>query len=232
MLVRELIAKSWFLSGIVSRRLENVDGTQISDGLEILNDILAEKSGTGRGIPFYTQIQIPSVTNQNKYTVQNLITLDTLTFNIDVVRYEMTRDSRYRHWGTPRVDNISALPYHYYPERILGGMTFDVYFAPTSEIDFFTIEGRAALTTLALTDDIDTILDRYYQSYLKYKLSIRLGEFYDYPISAHVQQTMKELEKYTEDINEMDFTIRKISVLTQGTATNYADVNIGKGWIP
>ena len=232
MLVKELISKSWFLSGIVSRQLETVDGTQISDGLEILNDILAEKSGTGRGIPFYTQLQIPSVENQSKYTVQNLITLDTLTFNIVDVRYEMSLDSRYRHWGTPRIDSISALPYHYYPERVLGGMTFDVYFAPTSDIDFFTVTGRSALQTLTLTDDIDTILDKYYVSYLRYKLATRLAEFYDFPINAHVLNTMHELEKYTKDVNQMDLTMRKITTLTKGTSTNYGDVNIGRGWRP
>lgn len=230
MLVRELISKSWYLSGIVSRRLETVDGTQSSDGLEILNDILAEKSGSGRGIPFYTQIQIASVTDQSKYTVPNLIILDTITYNIKTIRYAMKRDSRYRHWGTPRADDISSLPRNYYSERVLGGMTFDVYFSPIADIDFFTITGRFGLPDLGLDTDFDTVLDAYYQSYLKYKLAVRLAEFYGFPVSPSVMKTMLELEEYTKDVNEIDFTMKKVSTLSQRHSPNYGQANLGHGW--
>lgn len=229
---RELITNAWYLSGIVSRDLETVSGDQISDGLNILNELLGEKSGTGRYIPYYTQAQVATVAGQQDYTVPNLIVLDTLTFNIADVRYNMRRDSRYRFWGTARLDNIESLPFHYYSERVLGGSKISLYFLPNADIDYLTVTGRYALTTVALDDEMSTLLDSFYVSYLKYLLAQRLCDWYSTEFSPSKQKVLAELEANCVDVNPMDFTVKKLSTLSSRDSINYAQVNIGKGWRP
>lgn len=49
---RELITKSYYIAGIVSRDFETVSGTQITDGLDVLNELLDEKVVDWDMIPF------------------------------------------------------------------------------------------------------------------------------------------------------------------------------------
>lgn len=233
MLVRELIARSWYLTTIVSRDLETVSGAQLADGLETLNLILSEKSATGRFIPYYNHTQISSVAGQNEYQIPGLVILEDLTYNIGDVRYNMRRDSRYRFWGTARVENIESLPFHYYSERVLNATTFYLYFTPSADIDFFTVTGRFSLGIVDIDDELDLFIDGYYQSYLMYLLAKRLTMFYPVAFSPEKEQILQELEDNCVDVNPMDFTVKKLSTLSRrGSGINYADVNIGRGWRP
>ncbi|WP_438967007.1 hypothetical protein [Flavobacterium sp.] len=232
MIVRELITRSYYLSAIVARDLETVSGPQIADGLELLNFILSEKSGTGRFIPYYDHLQIPSIGGQNQYDISGLIVLDALTFNIDEVRYQMQRQARYRYWGTSRAENIESLPYSYYSERILNGTRIYLYFTPSSQIDFFTATGRFSLLEVSLDDELNDVIDKFYQNYLMYLLAKRICQFNSISFDSAKEQVLQELENNCVDVNPIDFNYKKVSTLSKGGYVDYYDINILKGWRP
>src|ERR1700679_2338430 len=104
----ELITNAYYLSGIVSRQLQTVSGQQISDGLYLLNALLAVKTADKRLIPYYTTYS------------QNLIEIETMSFNLNNVRYAMNNVPRRKYFGQPRVNNIDTLPFSWHMERALG----------------------------------------------------------------------------------------------------------------
>ncbi len=63
-LASQLITRSWNLSGIVARELEVVSGQQASDGLYLLNEVLAEKSYDLKLIPYWGRIEFNLVQGQ------------------------------------------------------------------------------------------------------------------------------------------------------------------------
>ncbi|NIV16246.1 MAG: hypothetical protein GWN62_34815, partial [Aliifodinibius sp.] len=75
----ELVANAWYLSGIVARDLETVSGSQATDGLRLLNDLLSEKRITGRLIPYFTQTSFNAVVGQESYFVNDLIETEDVT---------------------------------------------------------------------------------------------------------------------------------------------------------
>lgn len=232
MITDELISNAYYLSNIVSRDEETVAGSQLADGLRMLNDILSEKSMSGRHIPYYGHSTLNTVKGQEEYDVPDLIVTDAVTFNIGEVRYSMRRRHRKFYFGSPRVDNIESLPYSYHPERIKGGTRLYLYFLPV-DVYVVKITGKFALTQLAADDELSDTLDNYYVSYLTYKLAKRLCDFYDITFSQQKMQTLMELEDQLNDISPQDLSIKKMSTLTNKVSGyNWADVNIGRGWRP
>jgi hypothetical protein len=229
LIANQLINYAWVLAGIVARDLDEVSGSQGADGLFWLNQILAEKSITARYIPFYTHYTFPTVVGQEIYFVPNIVELETLTFNIDVVRFEMRLDNRRHYFGAPRVDNIESLPYHYYFERVLGGGNIYLYFIP-NKIYTMKAVGRFALTQVAATDDLSTQLDAFYQSYLMYELANRLCDWYKISLPPATEKQLIAFRDQFEDLNPMDLTIKTTSTLTKNGGFNWGQVNIGRGW--
>ncbi|MGB1309583.1 MAG: hypothetical protein ACPG47_00150 [Leucothrix sp.] len=232
MIADELITSAYYLSGVVSRDLETVSGSQLTDGLELLNDILAEKSRLGIEIPYYSHTTLNTVVGQEEYDVPGLIDLDAITFNIGEVRYSMVRMDRRYYFGSPRVDNIESLPFSYFPERVKDGMKIYLYFLPV-DVYVVKITGKFALSQVAADTDLNLELDRYYESYLKYKLASRLCDFNGISFGINKDKTLFELESELDDISAPDMTNQKLSTLTsKQSGYNWADINIGRGWRP
>src|SRR6267142_2106207 len=106
----QLITDAYHLSGIVSIDFELPTGSQITEGLRLLDGILDESSLDATMIPYYTHLDFNTIVNQEIYEIPNLVELTSLTFNIDNVRFPMTRDSLNRYNATGRVDNLFSLP--------------------------------------------------------------------------------------------------------------------------
>ena len=53
----QLISRAWNLSGVVAREFETVSGQEGSDGLWLLNELLAEKSYDLKLIPYWGRIE-------------------------------------------------------------------------------------------------------------------------------------------------------------------------------
>ena len=70
-LASELVSRSWNLSGIVAREFETVSGQEGSDGLYLLNEVLAEKSYDLKLIPYWGRIEFNLVPKQVLRTASN-----------------------------------------------------------------------------------------------------------------------------------------------------------------
>ena len=64
---------------------------------------------------------------QEAYFVPHLYAVESLTFNIDVVRYPTDFTTRRRYFGSSRVDNIQALPFNWTFNRKVGGGTIYMF---------------------------------------------------------------------------------------------------------
>ncbi len=237
--VRELITDAYYLSTVVARNLETPTGAQISDGLTLLNDILAEKSSDGRFIPFYDRVSFAAVAGQQSYWIDDLVQIETFVTFLDTVRFPMVWDNRRNFWGSARVEDVQSLPYFYYSERQIHPDTYNngtriyVYFLPSDQGYTFQVNGRFNLTLYSsLSTEISQHLQTFYLSYLKYKLADRICDFNTIELSPKKIDTLYKLEKLVDDINPIDVTLKKISQFPDVNGFNWGDVNLGHGWRP
>lgn len=229
---RELITKSWYLSGIVARSLQTVSGEQISDGLELLNSLLSFKTVDDRKIPYFTKYDFVSVQGQEEYFIPGLIQAETLTFELDTVRYSMRHELRVRYFGTPRANNVQSLPYIYHVERALGGANLFMYYLP-NKIYNFELYGNFSLLDVTLDQDLELVLDKFYIEYLRYLLADYICDDYNISFPLKSAERLKAYEAHLTDVSPMDLSMQKKSILQKGTGVDYyADANILKGWRP
>jgi len=127
---QDLVTRSWYLSGIVARNLQVPTGDQISDGLQMLNNLLDFKQIETDLIPYWTYVEIQAIPNQEFYYLPNIAAVECMTFNLGPVRYPMESVSRTNYFGSARVDNISTLPFSWNYNRGHGGGTLALYFKP------------------------------------------------------------------------------------------------------
>ena len=228
----ELISNAYYASGITSREFQTVSGQEITDGLTYLNDIIAEKTVDEGMIPYETESNFTGVVGQEKYFIPNLISIDTLTFFKDNVRFSMRYEKRNQYFGSNRVENIDSLPFLWYFERQFGGGILHIYFNP-DEPYLFELHGIFRLTEVALGQDLSLTLDRFYTTYLRYALADRLCAEYNYDTPPNV---VRQLSKYEAFINKksrlVDLSMHKVSTLQERAGINWAYVNLGKGWYP
>jgi len=227
--VTELISKAYYLSEIVARDLETVNGSQSADGLDALNSLLAEKTITGRYIPYYTHVELDCVIGQEEYSVSGLVDVSTITFNIDQVRYSLIRDERRRYFGSGRVDNITTLPKYYCVERALGASKVYLYPLPAEAYNL-KITGKFSLNKVDFDTELSDTLDDFYVSYLTYLLANRLCQIYPFTFPPDKKVTLDGFERKLGDLVTKDFTINKKSILNNRQSVNYGQVNLGHGW--
>lgn len=150
----QLISGAYYASGIVSREFETVSGSQISDGLGWLNDIITEKRVDDGMIPYETKYSFIAEIGKQVYFIKNLISIDTLVFYLQDVRYPMKYTQRNQYFGSARVENINSLPYEWYWERLVGGGNLHIYFQPDRNYPM-EIHGSFGLNKLELGENLD-----------------------------------------------------------------------------
>lgn len=229
--VNQLVSDAWYTTGIVSRQLQTVSGQQLSDGINLLNDILGVKTADDRLIPYYKQLIIDSVINQEGYFVPNLIGIETFVFNIGVVRYAMQQAGRKIYFGTSRIDNIDSLPFTYHMERGLGGATIYVYFLP-AEAYALTIWGKFGLDSVVQGQDLELTYDRFYIVYLRYALAQFMCQYNSIQMPMDKEKQLMEYENLLVDQSPMDLSTTKMSSLQTISGINWGDINQGRGWRP
>lgn len=227
----QLINNAYYESGIVSRGFETVSGQQATDGLQFLNDLIADKTVENGLIPYYEEYSFNAITGQEKYFIQDLINIDTFVFYINTVRYQTENRARREYFGSSRADNIQSLPGSWHLERCFGGANLYIYFKPNQAYPL-TIWGQFRLQEVAINQDLSLTLDRFYINYLKFDLAARLCAEYNYTVPPGVA---KALDNYEDAISKksgpMDLRLVKVSTLQRRGGINYAQVNIGHGWI-
>lgn len=228
----QLITSSFYASGVVSREFETVSGGQQADGLQWLNDIITEKTVDNGMIPYETTYNSNFVIGQTIYPIPGLIQIDTLVFFLDTVRYAMKYDKRNNFFGSPRVENITTLPFEWYFERQFGGGNLHIYFAPDQNYPM-EIHGVFRLSAVTLGQDLSLTLDQFYRTYLHYCLADRICAEYSYDVPPNVT---KQLSKYESWISKksrlLDLRMKKVSTLQRRGGYSWAQVNLGKGFTP
>jgi hypothetical protein len=245
---QELITRSWFLSGIVARNLQVPTGDQIENGLQILNSLLDFMQIRTDLIPYYQYVEFPCVPNQEFYFLPYVALIESLTFNLSVVRYPMGGVSRTNYYGSARVDNISTLPYSYNYDRGLGGGNLAIYFLPDSNYMLKAMV-KLFLTDVTLTTDMMNIsemvpytfinsanqgYDTGYMEFLRYKLSSMMCEEYGVEFNPQAMKTLMSYQRTLMYESPPDLSIHKMSNLQseRSGAMTWAQVNLGRGWVP
>lgn len=229
--VTQLVNYAWILTGVVARDLEEVSGSQAADGLFWLNQILSEIAITGRYIPYYSYIQVPLVVGQEQYFLPNVVEIDTANFYIDTVRYMMLQDNRRHYFGAPRVDNVNALPYQYYWERVVGGSNIFLYFPPQGNY-LMKVKCLQMLSDVTEMTNLDLTYDKFYQSFLMYMLASRLADWYKIALPPATQTQLSAFMKNVANLNPMDLTCYKTCTYSTTNSLSYAQANIGRGFVP
>lgn len=127
--VANLIADAYYISGIVSREFETVSGPQGDLGLQVLNEILSDKTIEMDMIPYYTKYNFNTIPGVETYFIPGLEIVETLTFFLNGVRYQMNEVDRDTFRGAPRA-NINSLPLNWNQERCVNGANISLYFFP------------------------------------------------------------------------------------------------------
>lgn len=232
MTVTSLVNQAYYASGIVSRDFSTVDGGQLNFGVQLLNDLLAEKLIDDKTIPYYKKYDLTYVVGQEKYFIENLIQIDTMTFVIDSVRYPMRPDNRRDYFGSARANDINSLPFEWHVERTLNGSDVYVYFKPQTAW-VAEIWGKFGLdATTGILQDLELVYDRYYLTFLKYQLADRLCTEYNFDVPPGVAKEYYRLGKIISKKSAvLDLELACKSTLSKKTSLSYAQVNLGKAWV-
>ena len=230
-LARELVTRSWFLSGIVARRLQSVTGDQATDGLFLLNALLNWKAIQIDLIPYWTYFEFPAIVGQETYFIPNLYAVESLTFNVSTVRYPAEPRTRRKYFATGRVDGITSLPSDWYFNRSVGGGTIYLYFLPNGEYPI-KIMGKFGLQNVTADTDMLLTYDPAYLEYLRYALAQYMCSEYGILFNPESMRILKMIERQLMDVAPPDLSMTKQSLLTEVAGLNFGDINIGMGWRP
>ncbi len=227
---RELVTNAFYLANIVSRDFETPTGAQITNGVSIVNDLLADKTANSSMIPYSTQYTTTAIAGTAEYFIPNLIYAETFTFSKDNVRYQTTYQGRKKFFGSFRVTDVQSLPFNYHFERKLGGSTLYLYFIPDENYPL-EIWGEFALASVTIDQDLELTLDRFYINYMKYETAVRMCLEYGYMVPQAVQNQLDEYYRWINArTNTMDLSQGKLSTLQNQQGINWAWVNLARGW--
>lgn len=225
----QLITNSYYLSGVVRRGVENFGDGQLTEGLSLLNEVLAIKTANQRLIPYFKEYSFLSVPGQEAYFIPGLILLETLTFFINNVRYSMFSQNRRAYFGSSQAENVTSLPYKWHVERCLNGSNIYIYFKPDQDYPMVAW-GKFSLPEVTLFEDLLLKFDRYYVAYLKYGLAEYICQQYNFPFLPQNQERLKELEQMLVDISPLDMTVARASMFSPNRSVNYGIANLSNGW--
>jgi hypothetical protein len=231
-LARELINRAYYASGIVSRQNQTVQGSQVIDGLWMLNELLDFQQIKTDLIPYwkYDQDLVLSV-DQESYFIPNCVAIESLTFNYSQVRYPSASLSRRVYFGSARAENVTTLPFTYNANREKGGMRLNFYPLPSSNYPVkFT--GKFALVDVNLTTDLSTVYDSSYIAYLRYGLAQKLCEYNGVPMPSRAQQTLDEMRRELMYVSPPDLINVNGSIMqsTRGNSISWGQIQIGNGF--
>lgn len=230
-LASELITRAVYLSQVVSRELQVPSGVQISDGLYLLNAIIDFKNSDLREIPYYRELDFNTVQGQEKYSIPNLLTVDSLTFNIGPVRYAMNEETRTSYFANYRIDNVQSLPFQYRFERTLDGMDLYIYFVP-ADVYVMKLWGKFALTEVTLNTDMSLIYDFFYIEFLRHELANWFANENGCTLPDGVMANYKILQKKVMDVSPPDMSIRNLNYFGNAPGLDWQIINLSGGWLP
>jgi hypothetical protein len=231
--VTTLINRAYNLSGVVSKDLQSVSGSQASEGFDLLNALLSVMSVRSRLIPFYQEYDFNTVIGQEIYFAPNLILAETLTFNIGVVKFPMSQLPRDKYHASGRVDNVISLPGVWTLEKTKGGANIYMYPLP-SAVYAMALWGKFSLASVpSMSFDLETVFDDFYIEYLRFALANSICTEYNISLQPQSADRLAEMERDFKDISPPDLSMTKISTLrSQSNRFSWADAALYNGWRP
>lgn len=243
-----LIERSWYLSGIVSRGLQGPTGQQMSDGLYLLNALLDFKQIETDLIPYYQYIELAATPDTEYYFLPYVADIESMTFNLSVVRYPMESVTRTNYFGSARVDNIFTLPFSYNYNRAVGGGNLSLYFVPDQNYPL-KMMAKIFLVDVSLTTDLTDVsetvpytfinsatqgYDTSYIEYLRYSLSQMMCSEYGVEFNPESKAMLQKYQRKLMYMSAPDLSMHKSSTLTSNRAgvLNWGFINLGRGWTP
>ncbi len=228
----EVITEAYYTSGVVGRDFETVTGSQQSDGLRMLNRLLAFKTANSPLIPFHKRLTGVWTQGQGQYFIENLVSVDTLTFFLNNVRFPMRSIDRDNYYDSSRVENITTLPCIYHAERQKGGSLIDIYFEPDQAYTY-ELWGKFGLDQVALGEDLSEIYELNYINYLIYALAQYICQYNSIMLQPDAANQLLEFEKQLRDMSPLDMVLKKTSTLqAHNRGMNWAMANLYRGWMP
>jgi hypothetical protein len=232
LITRQLITNAYYLAGIIWIDGEIPTGQQINTGLNLLNGILGETSLDAVYISYFTHQQFVGVVGQEIYNIPGLIELSTMTFNIQDVRYQMTRMSINQYNGLARVNNLNSLPDRYYVERALNSSNIYVYPFPNQPY-VFNMTGKFMVVPVTLDQVIDNTYDAYYCKWLTYRLGWELCQLYEKQMNPDAKTMLDGLERRINKNVGTDLSINKFSFVDRIPYKDpYYSANFPTAWYP
>lgn len=229
---RELITESWYLTGIVSPQAQDVTGFQISQGLRLLNRLLAYKQVQTDLVPYYTyNTSYSTVAGQEVYFIENCAEIQSVTFNLSNVRFNMQNKSAFDYYTEMRVNNIRSLPYEYTFQREKGGTNLYLYFLP-QDVYQLNIYGKFFLMSATLETDMEETFDASYIEYLRWYLAKYMLLEYNMSIPDGIRQQLRELESQLQYLSPPSPTVNKQSTLQNNHTTGWMFYNFYSGFWP
>jgi hypothetical protein len=139
--------------------------------------------------------------------------------------------NRTAYFGNGRVNDVTSMPFSYHVEREVGGSNIYLYYLPDST---YTAEysGKFALTEVTMFQDMSETYDMFYLEYLRYALAEMMCMEWDITFPADKRAMLTKYEKKLLDTSPPDLTMQKANFLNIGLGTNWAQINIGKGYVP
>jgi len=125
-----------------------------------------------------------------------------------------------------------TLSYTVITPRWTPGSNIFVYFFPDQAYQFMAT-GLFQLPPLtSIYDDLGTMFDSYYITYLQYRLAERLCIAYSFNFPPQAQKLLSEYQMAVSKRSApMDLTLRKLTTLGNSQSINYAMANFHSGWI-
>lgn len=231
--VNKLIANAFYLSRVRSSDFQQVSGSDIAIGLDLLNEVLSETSVNTRMIPYYKEYVTNAVVGQEMYFIPGLVEPFSLTFNLSTVRFSTNDLSRRQYHSVTRIDGISALPINCSFELTTGGSNLYVYFLPSTEYPF-KIWGKFSLKCdlgqTDLTTDMLLTYDLFYIRYLRHLLAAEICNYYGTTLSPDVRVISERIAANINDKNVLDLTSRKVNLYSDEKHWDWPSVNLFRGF--
>lgn len=228
--VTKLISNAYYLAGILAPDAEEVSGSQLTRAMDLLNDILGNTLANPKLVPYFKIYNLNQVVGQEGYFIENLNFVETVTFELNTVRYSMESLGRREFFGTPRANGIESLTFSYHFEREKGGGKIYVYFLPQAAYPM-QIVGKFGLDEIDDPQlDLSLYYDRYYITYLYYSLASYICDFYSKSF-VH-EKRLIELSQQMKNLSPPDLMMSKFSSLNQGPGLSWDQINLGRGLVP
>lgn len=231
-LASELISRAYYIAGIVARGDQTVSGQEATDGLFLLNALLASKSIKDSLIPYYKTDAFDTEANKEHYEIEGLISLVALTFDQGTVRFPTNFQTTRSYYASGRVITLNNLPFNFNARRTKGGMTISFYPLPQTAYPV-QIFGKFSWPKIeSLDEDLEDVFDDPYIEYLRLKLSRYICIENNITMQPDAATELKSLENSLINLSAPDLTINKYSTLKASPVISWPFINLGNGYWP